>query len=54
MSSEEKSIRVKKLRIMADQLVIEPTRIVIKRPGSERRMEEEDEGVLELEEEFPE
>ena len=54
MSSEEKTIRVKKLRIMADQLVIEPTRIIIKRPGSERRREEEDEGVLELEEEFPE
>jgi len=49
MSSEEKSIRVKKLRIMADQLVIEPSRIIIKRPGKE-----EVEGVLELEEEFPE
>ena len=54
MSSGEKSIRVKKLRIMADQLVIEPSRIIIKRPGSERKAEEEAEGVLEFEEEFPE
>ena len=54
MSSEEKSIRIKKLRIMAEQLVIEPQRIIIKRPGSEKRMEEETKGVLELEEEFPE
>jgi len=52
--SEEKTIRIKKLKIVADQLIVEPSRIVIKRPGSKRRMEEEDEGVLELEEEFPE
>jgi hypothetical protein len=51
MSSEEKSIRVKKLRIAADQLVIEPTRIIIKRPGSERRTEEEEEKVIGFEEE---
>ena len=51
MSSEEKSIRVKKLRIAADQLVIEPTRIIIKRPGSERRTEEEEEEVIGFEEE---
>jgi hypothetical protein len=51
MSSEEKSIRVKKLRVMADQLVIEPTRIIIKRPGGERRTEEEEEEVIGFEEE---
>jgi hypothetical protein len=51
MSSEEKSIRVKKLRITADQLVIEPTRIIIRRPGSERRTEEEEEKVIGFEEE---
>jgi len=51
MSSEEKSIRVKKLRIIAEQLVIEPTRIIIKRPGSERRTEEEEEEVIGFEEE---
>jgi hypothetical protein len=51
MSSEEKSIRVKKLRVMADQLVIEPTRIIIRRPGSERRTEEEEEEVIGFEEE---
>ena len=45
MSYEEKSIRVKKLRIVADQLVIEPSRIIIKRPGSEKRIEEEEEVV---------
>jgi len=49
MSSEEKSIRVKKLRITAEQLVIEPQRIIIKRPGREEKEE-----ILELEEEFPE
>ena len=43
--SEEKSIKVKKLRIVADQLVIEPSRIIIKRPGSEKRIEEEEEAV---------
>jgi hypothetical protein len=50
MSSEEKSIRVKKLRIMADQLVIEPHRIIIKRPGKEKEIEEEEE-VIGFEEE---
>jgi len=48
--SEEKSIKVKKLRIVADQLVIEPSRIIIKRPGSEKRIEEEEE-VVRFEEE---
>ena len=51
MSSEEKSIRVKKLKIIAEQLVIEPTRIIIKRPGSERKTEEEEEEVVGFEEE---
>jgi len=50
MSSEEKKIRVKRLRIMADQLVIEPSRIVIKRPGKEKKEEGEEE-LLGLEEE---
>jgi len=54
MSPDEKTIRVKKLKIVADQLVVEPSRIIIKRPGSEKRTEEEVEGMLELEEEFPE
>jgi len=51
MSSEEKRIRVKKLRIVADQLVIEPSRIIIKRPGKEKGEEEETFG---FEEEFTE
>ena len=51
--SEEKTIRMKKLRIVADQLVIEPSRIVIKRPGKEKKGEEE-EVVLGFEEELPE
>jgi hypothetical protein len=42
MSSEgEKRIRVKKLRIVADQLIVEPSRIIIKRPGKKEREEEE-------------
>jgi len=42
MSSEgEKQIRVKKLRIVADQLVIEPSKIIIKRPGKKEKKEEE-------------
>jgi len=42
MSSEgEKQIRVKKLRIIADQLVVEPSRIIIKRPSKEEKEEEE-------------
>jgi hypothetical protein len=42
MSSEERTIRVKKLRIMADQLIVEPEKIVIKRPSKkEKRGEEE-------------
>jgi len=32
MSSEEKVIRVKRVRLVVDQLIIEPGRIVIKRP----------------------
>jgi hypothetical protein len=51
MSSVEKKIRVKKLRIVADQLVIEPSRIIIKRPGREK---EEKEEVLGFEEEVEE
>ena len=51
MSSGEKKIRVKKLRIVADQLVIEPSRIIIKRPGREKEKEEE---VLGFEEEVEE
>jgi len=44
MSSEgEKRIRVKKLRIVADQLIVEPSRIIIKRP--ERKEEEEELGL---------
>jgi len=44
MSSEgEKQIRVKRLRIVADQLVIEPSRIIIRRPGKEEKEEEEEE-----------
>ena len=50
--SEEKTIRMKRLRIVADQLVIEPSRIIIKRPGKEGKREEV--GVLEFEEELPE
>jgi hypothetical protein len=46
MSSEgEKQIRVKKLRVIADQLVIEPSRIIIKRPNREKREEEEELGL---------
>ena len=51
--SEEKTIRMKRLRIVADQLVIEPSRIIIKRPGKEGKREEE-EVVLGFEEELPE
>jgi len=51
MSSEgERKIRVKKLRVIADQLVIEPSRIVIKRPGKEKKEEEEELGFEEEEE----
>jgi hypothetical protein len=39
MSSEEKKIRVRKLRIVADELVIEPSRIIIKRPGRKKKEE---------------
>jgi len=41
--NEEKQIRVKRLRIVTDQLVIEPSRIIIKRPGKEEKEEEEEE-----------
>jgi len=54
MSSEEKKIRVKKLRVVADELVIEPSRIVIKRPGGEKKKKEEEEEVLGFEEELEE
>jgi hypothetical protein len=49
MSSDEKTVRLKKVRIIADQLVIEPSRIVIKRPSKEK---EEEEAVFEFEEEL--
>jgi len=42
MSSEEKKIRVKRLRISADHLIIEPSRIIIMRP-KKKKDEEEDE-----------
>jgi hypothetical protein len=45
MSSEEKVIRVKKLRIITDKLVIEPMQIVIRRPGKEKKVGEEEEEV---------
>jgi hypothetical protein len=44
MSEGEKQIRVKKLKIVADELLIEPSRIVIKRPSREEREEEEEFG----------
>jgi len=44
-SEEERKIRVKKLRVIAEQLVIEPSRIIIKRPGKEERKEEEELGL---------
>jgi len=50
--SEEKTIRIKKLRVVADQLIVEPSRIIIKRPGREEK--EEEVGVMEFEEELPE
>jgi len=49
MSSGEKTVRLKRVRIIADQLVIEPSRIVIKRPSKEK----EEEAVFEFEEELP-
>jgi hypothetical protein len=52
MSSEEKKIRVKRLRITADQLIIEPSRIIIQRPGKGKK--EEEEGILGFEEESEE
>ena len=52
MSSEEKKIRVKRLRVVADKLVIEPSRIIIKRPGKEKKNEEEE--VMGFEEELEE
>ena len=44
MPSGEKVVRLKKIRIVADQLVIEPSRIIIRRPSKE--------AVFELEEEL--
>jgi hypothetical protein len=44
-SEEERKIRVKKLRVIAEQLVIEPSRIIIKRPGKEKREEKEEFGL---------
>ena len=41
MSEKERVIRVKRLRIVTDELVIEPGRILIKRPGKERKEQEE-------------
>jgi hypothetical protein len=40
MASNEKVIRVKRVRLVADQLVIEPGQIVIKRP--KKKKDEED------------
>ena len=40
----EKVVKLKRIRIVADQLVIEPSRIIIKRPSKE--------AVFELEEEL--
>jgi len=46
MSSEgEKQIRVKKLRVVAEQLVIEPSQIIIKRPNRKKGEEEEELGL---------
>jgi hypothetical protein len=53
MSSEEKKVRVKRLRVVADQLIIEPSRIIIQRPGKEKEKKEEEE-LLGFEEEFEE
>jgi hypothetical protein len=39
--SSEKTIRVKKLRIIAEELVIEPGRIIIKRPQKKKEGEED-------------
>jgi hypothetical protein len=37
MSSGEKVIRVKRLRIVADELIVEPGRVVIERPRKKER-----------------
>jgi hypothetical protein len=43
MSSErERVIRVKRLRIVADELIIEPGRIIIRRPGRKGEEREEE------------
>ena len=42
MSEKERVIRVKRLRIVADELVIEPGRILIKRPGREKKEQEKE------------
>ncbi len=42
MSSREKTIRVKRLRIVADELVVEPSRIIISRG----KIEDDDEYIL--------
>jgi len=40
MSSNEKTVRVKRLRIEADELVILPKRIIIKKKPTKREEEE--------------
>jgi hypothetical protein len=45
MPQDEKTIRVKRLRIVADELVVEPARIIISR----RNKKDDDEYILRLE-----
>jgi hypothetical protein len=40
-SGRERVIRVRRLRIVADELIVEPGRILIKRPGKEKKEREE-------------
>ena len=40
MSSNEKTVRVKRLRIEADELIILPRRIIIKKQPTKREEEE--------------
>ena len=42
MSEKERVIRVKRLRIVTDELVIEPSKILIKRPGREKKEQKEE------------
>jgi hypothetical protein len=38
MSSKERVIRVKRVRVVADELIIEPDRIIIRRPEREEEV----------------